>query len=159
MAANVAVTDWFADSVRSQSAVPAHAPAQPLNRFPASATAVRWSFDPLSIVTRHCPRQSEPAPRTVPFPVVRMSSVACDGGPASGPVFPGPPLWSMLVQERAIALASNRVADGRRMCAPGQREPARSPERWDLLRARQEARERPELGSRHGGGRRGVEAQ
>ena len=82
--AKVALTSRSASNFRSHPAVPLHAPAQPTNEEPESATAAKWTCAPAVYCAVQLPRQSAPAPRTTPLPVVEILRLTC--------VPPPPPL-------------------------------------------------------------------
>src|SRR5262249_40248317 len=59
--------------------VPVHAPDQPAKVAPESGTACSWNCVPAAGVRSQVPRQSDPAPRTVPWPTTLMGSRAWRG--------------------------------------------------------------------------------
>ncbi|TMB05266.1 MAG: hypothetical protein E6J64_11365, partial [Deltaproteobacteria bacterium] len=86
----VAVTDTSPVTVTWQAPVPLHAPDHPANVAPGSAIASRRSCAPAAGVAVQLPRQSEPAPRTIPSPGVVMCSAGWPGVmlPTGGVVSP-----------------------------------------------------------------------
>src|SRR5437762_2001296 len=63
-------------TVSWQGPLPPHAPDQPVNVAPGSGTASNCTWVPVAKAALQLPRQSVPAPRTRPSPVVEMRTVA-----------------------------------------------------------------------------------
>jgi hypothetical protein len=73
---NAADTETSLLTASWQGPVPPHAPDQPVNVAPASGTASNCTWLPVAKVALQLARQSGPAPRTRPSPVVEIRTVA-----------------------------------------------------------------------------------